>query len=158
MRPSAAGIQRNLSFLDFRCMVSWFPRGEHSGIWGFLISAVLDKKVRACGNCVPYKKHPTIRKNSLRSFLLMRACGNCVPEKNTRPFAKTPFGRFCSCGRAVTALPHALRKQMRARFRKDCFPIVRAYVFFGCFFAVTLPLPSFAPRRPSSPVRSRWRI
>ncbi|MBO4686136.1 MAG: hypothetical protein J5628_05745 [Lachnospiraceae bacterium] len=63
---------------------------EYSGIWGFLISAVLDKKVRACGNS--------------------------VPEKNTRPFAKSPFGRFCSCGRAVTAFPqhifpnHAIRK------------------------------------------------
>ena len=90
----------------------------YSGIWVFLISAVLDKKVRACGYCVPYKKHPTIRKNSLRSFLLMRACGNCVTTAHLpqpRHSQKLSLrSRFCSCGRAVTPFPHT-RTQTKNR-------------------------------------------
>lgn len=47
------------------------------------------------------------------------ACGRAVTPfprafpKNTRPFAKTPFGRFCSCGRAVTASPRKRLYQPR---------------------------------------------
>ena len=59
---------------------------------------------------VPLQKHPTIRKNSLRSFLLMRACGNCVPARTsspTTPFAKTlpsvAFLLMRACGNCVPA-------------------------------------------------------
>ncbi len=42
------------------------------------------------------KKHPTIRKNSLRSFLLMRACGNCVSARPYTNIARTISERLLS--------------------------------------------------------------
>ena len=111
----------------------------------------------------PRKKQPTIRKNSLRSFLLMRACGNCVTAQATlptTPFAKTlpvvVFLLMRACGNSVPAHPHSNKKPASVLESKlsGRWPVL----FVRGWEGVTLPLPSFAPRRPSSPARSRWRI
>ena len=107
--------------------------GRFAGFGGCAPQKTAD---HACGRAVTAFLHKRLyqprHSQKLSLWSCFCSCGR-APPKNTRPFAKTPFGRFCSCGRAVTAFPRALTQTQRARFRKDCFPFVRAVFVSGVF-------------------------
>ena len=113
--------------------------------------------MRACGNCVAARPYTNIARTISERLLSVRARG---PPSPTTPFAKTlpsvAFLLMRACGNSVPAHPHSNKKPASVLESKlsGRWPVL----FVRGWEGVTLPLPSFAPRRPSSPARSRWRI